>query len=189
MFNLKDSGRLSSVLAHHRLPLFFLNLCIPGNTKSIEKYFVISYRVSCSQSQRQKEMKWDHLKVNYKSIIPLTFMLCRLASSGFWCNGSGPRSPSLSFTSASPSAFTSGACTCAGTTPPPIGGPAASWRSMSSSDFVRLLSSEGSLYSNPRHFVTVSALYYYYYKRTMLFITDPKFYDISWLKGEWGQDD
>lgn len=34
-----------------------------------------------------------------------------------------------------------------------------------------------------------SALYYYYYKRTMLFIADPKFYDISWLKGEWGHDE
>ena len=44
-------------------------------------------------------------------------------------------------------------------------------------------------YADPRHFISVSALYYYYYKRTMLFIADPKFYDISWLKGEWGHDE
>ena len=43
--------------------------------------------------------------------------------------------------------------------------------------------------TNIGHSISVSALYYYYYKRTMLFITDPKFYDISWLKGEWGHDE
>ena len=42
---------------------------------------------------------------------------------------------------------------------------------------------------NHSYFIAVSALYYYYYKRTMLFIADPKFYDISWLKGEWGHDE
>lgn len=34
--------------------------------------------------------------------------------------------------------------------------------------------------------LSVSALYYYYYKRTALRITDPRFYeDLSWVKEEW----
>ena len=33
-----------------------------------------------------------------------------------------------------------------------------------------------------------SALYYYYYKRTALRITDPRFYeDLSWIQNEWGR--
>ena len=60
---------------------------------------------------------------------------------------------------------------------------ASAWASV----FLRLSSSTLKLILV--HFITVSALYYYYYKRTMLFITDPKFYDISWLKGEWGHDE
>lgn len=33
-----------------------------------------------------------------------------------------------------------------------------------------------------------SALYYYYYKRTALRITDPRFYeDLTWIQNEWGR--
>ncbi|CAB4056802.1 TMEM138 [Lepeophtheirus salmonis] len=35
---------------------------------------------------------------------------------------------------------------------------------------------------------SMSTLYYYYYKRTALQITNPKFYDdSSWIQGEWGR--